>query len=131
MIGGAVCPNGARTDLWEPREGNDPGPPGTALTVGAALPGLVLHEPSATASLYTAALDPPRWSFCAISVTVAFTSRLARSWVRRTLSIGGSFRRWLVSNSFDEGSPLQSHANRPACRSSVTDPGPIDGRARR
>ena len=37
----------------------------TALAVGAALQGLVLYEPSATASLYTAALDewrkPRRW----------------------------------------------------------------------
>ena len=37
----------------------------TALTIGAALQGLVLYEPSATASLYTAALDAEQARFAA------------------------------------------------------------------
>ena len=51
----------------------------TALTVGAALQGLVLYEPSATASLYTAALIDSKAHLDAAPAVEGGRCRLSRA----------------------------------------------------
>jgi len=75
MTRGAGCGKSARPDLWEPREGNLPGPPGRIGLLRRAIPSAELRCSSSTYFQYDFVVAP-----CSTSVSRASPRPLRLFW---------------------------------------------------